>query len=54
MEKSVEMPGKVFRPQPREPRIRVIRKGDEFVIHAPDLERIIAGAGVSRQNCAGS
>jgi GTP-binding protein len=47
MEKRVEMPGKVFRPQPREPRIRVIRKGDEFVIYAPDLERIIAGAGVT-------
>jgi GTP-binding protein len=47
MEKRVEMPGKVFRPQPREPRIRVIKKGEEFVIYAPDLERIIAGAGVT-------
>jgi len=47
MEKSVEVPGKVFRPQPREPRIKVIRKGDEFVIHAPEFERIIAGAGIT-------
>jgi GTP-binding protein len=47
MGKNVEVPGKVFQPQPREPRIRVIRKGDEFVIHAPDLERIIAGAGIT-------
>ena len=47
MVKSVEAPGKVFRPQPREPRIRVVKKGEEFVIHAPDLERIIAGAGVT-------
>jgi len=47
LEKSVEAPGKVFRPQPREPRIKVIKKGEEFVIYAPDLERIIAGAGVT-------
>jgi GTP-binding protein len=46
-EKSVELPGKVFRPQPREPRVKVIREGDEFVIYAPDLVRIIAGAGVT-------
>jgi GTP-binding protein len=47
MEKKVELPGKVFRPQPREPRVKVVREGDEYVIHAPDLERIIAGAGVT-------
>ena len=47
MEKRVELPVKVFRPQPREPRVKVTREGDEYVIHAPDLERIIAGAGVT-------
>jgi len=47
MEKKVELPGKVFRPQPREPRVKVTREGDEYVINAPDLERIIAGAGVT-------
>jgi GTP-binding protein len=46
-EKKVELPGKVFRPQPREPRVKVVREGNEYVIHAPDLERIIAGAGVT-------
>jgi len=46
-EKKVELTVKVFRPQPREPRVKVTREGDEYVIHAPDLERIIAGAGVT-------
>ena len=40
-------PVKVFRPRPRESRFTVSRIGEEFVISAPDLERIIAGAGVT-------
>lgn len=46
-EKSTKQPVKVFRPQPREPRVRVVKEGDEYVIHTPDLERIFAGAGVT-------
>ncbi len=46
-EKRVEPPGKVFRPQPREVGVRVSRIGDEFVLSAPTVERIVAGAGVS-------
>jgi|GEM_PF-5912 len=38
---------KVFRPQPRQPRIKVAREGDGFVIDAPGLDRIIAGRGVT-------
>jgi GTP-binding protein len=41
------LPVKVFRPQPRGPRVRVTRVGDEFVVVAPDLERIKGGAAVS-------
>ena len=37
---------KVFRPQPRTPRVKVSRVGDEFVVEAPGLERIRGGAGV--------
>jgi GTP-binding protein len=44
-EKPAEAPVKVFRPQPREPRIRVERVGNEFVIHAPGLDRMYAGQG---------
>jgi Obg family GTPase CgtA-like protein len=40
-------PVKIFRPRPREPRIEVRKAGGEYLIHAPDLERIIAGAGVT-------
>lgn len=42
-----ELPVKVFKPQPREPRVKVTRVGDEFIVSAPDLERIKGGAGVS-------
>jgi len=38
---------KVFRPQPRESGFTVSRVGEEFVISAPDLERIFAGAGAT-------
>lgn len=43
----VKPPVKVFRPQPREARFSVKRIGEEFVVSAPDLERIFAGAGVT-------
>jgi GTP-binding protein len=46
-EKPTETVGKVFRPQPREARIKVVKEGGEFVIYAPGLDRIIAGSGVT-------
>jgi nicotinate-nucleotide adenylyltransferase len=46
-EKSIEPPGKTFRPQPREARIRVVREGDSYVIYAPGLDRLIAGSGIT-------
>jgi nicotinate (nicotinamide) nucleotide adenylyltransferase len=46
-EKRTEPPDKVFRPQPKEPRIRVVREGDVYVIYAPGLDRIIAGSGTT-------
>ncbi|MFH1646393.1 MAG: GTPase ObgE [Chloroflexota bacterium] len=42
---GAEPPLKVFRPQPREAVFRVERVGEGFVLHAPELERIIPGAG---------
>jgi len=44
---AFSQPMKVFRPQPKEPRVKVSRVGDEFIVAAPDLERIKGGAGVS-------
>jgi GTP-binding protein len=38
---------KVFRPKPKESKITIQRQGDEYVVSVPELERIIAGAGVS-------
>ncbi len=43
----VKPPAKVFHPRPRESRFTVSRIGEEFVISAPNLERIFAGAGVT-------
>jgi GTPase len=40
-------PVKVFRPLPREARVRVSKVGDEFVVTASGLERIKGGAGVT-------
>jgi GTPase len=42
-----QLPVKVFKPQPREARVKVSRKGDEFIVSSPDLERIKGGPGVS-------
>jgi GTP-binding protein len=47
LEKHPEMPGKIFRPQPREARIKVAKAGGEWVIHAPGLDRLIAGGGAT-------
>ncbi len=41
-----EIPGKVFRPQPRRAVAKVHREGDTFIVIAPELERIIAGSNV--------
>jgi len=46
-EKREEPIVKVFRPQPMESRFRVDKVGEEFVVTAPGLERIYAGAGVT-------
>jgi len=43
-EEGEEPPMKVFRPQPRDKGISVHKEGDIFVVVAPELERIIAGA----------
>jgi GTP-binding protein len=42
---DVSQPVKVYRPHPREPRFRVSRLGDEYVVIAPGLERIRGGGG---------
>ncbi|MHB8104381.1 MAG: GTPase ObgE [Dehalococcoidales bacterium] len=46
-EKHPEAPAKVFRPQPREARIKVTREGEVWIIHAPGLDRLIAGGGAT-------
>jgi GTP-binding protein len=42
-----QQPVKIFRPQPRESGIKVTRRGDEFILYAPGLERIMGGVGVT-------
>ena len=46
-EKSIKLPKKVFRPLPKDTGIIVHKEGDEFILSVPELERIVAGAGVS-------
>lgn len=46
-ETKKEITKKVFRPGPRDTGVTVEKKGDVFIIHAPELERIIVGAGAS-------
>jgi len=46
-EKRAEPPEKVFRPQPKEARFKVVKEGDEYVIYAPGLDRLIAGSGIT-------
>ncbi len=43
----VSKPVKIFRPKPREGGVKVTRQGNEFVIAAPGLERIMGGVGVT-------
>jgi len=47
VEKKQEIPGKIFRPQPREERIQVVRKGDTWVVKAKGLDRLITGGGAT-------
>jgi GTP-binding protein len=44
-EKAPEPPVKVFRPQPKEGRIKVVKQGSEWIIQAAGLDRLIAGGG---------
>ncbi len=44
---SIRLPKKVFRPQPRDAGIQVRKVGGEFVLSVPELERMVAGVGVS-------
>jgi GTP-binding protein len=44
-ERAREVTKKVFRPHPKDADIAVEKKGDVFIIHAPELERIVVGAG---------
>jgi GTP-binding protein len=46
-EGTAALPVKLFRPRPVAPRFEVGRSGDEFVVVAPELERIRGGAGVA-------
>ncbi len=45
--KTPEPPVKVFRPKPKEGRVKVIKQGGEWVITAPGLDRLIAGGGAT-------
>ncbi|MDD5338940.1 MAG: GTPase ObgE [Dehalococcoidales bacterium] len=46
--KKPEAPGKVFHPQPKEARVTVTKEEDTWVIHAPGLDRLYAGNGVTK------
>jgi len=45
--KDIRQTEKVYRPQTREPQVKVSRVGDAYVVSVPRLERIKGGAGVS-------
>ena len=47
-ERGARLSRKVFRPAPRDAGIMVRKAGDEFILSVPELERIMAGAGVSK------
>jgi len=38
---------KVFRPEPRDKGIKIIKKDDVFLVHQPDIERIVAASDTS-------
>jgi GTP-binding protein len=40
-------PVRVYRPQPKAPRVSVSRSGEEYIVVAPGLERIKGGAGIT-------
>jgi GTP-binding protein len=42
-----ESPMKVFRPHPREARVKVTKVGGELIVSVPSLERIKGGAGIT-------
>lgn len=44
---SVPEKVKIFRPPPRDTLVKVVKEGDEYVISAPGLDRIMVGAGVT-------
>ncbi len=46
-EKRKSLPAKVFRPKPREAPVSVSKHDGEYVVSAPELERVIAGAGAN-------
>ena len=46
-ESDREITKKVFRPGPEDAGITVEKKGDTYIIHAAELERIVVGAGAS-------
>jgi nicotinate-nucleotide adenylyltransferase len=43
--KPTEPSEKVFRPLPKEPKVRVVKEDDEFVIYTPGLDRLYGGSG---------
>ena len=52
-EEIPEKPVKVFRPKPKESPFSVSKIGEEYVISAPDLERIYAGVGATPADLRG-
>ncbi len=52
-EEIAEEPVKLFRPQPRQSPFSVSKIGEEYVISAPDLERIFAGVGATAADLRG-
>ncbi len=48
-EKKPELPGKIFRPRPKEERISVSREGDVWVVKASGLDRLITGGGATAE-----
>ena len=45
--KQTETPVKIFRPQPKEPRLEIERDGTVFIIHAAGLDRLMVGQGAT-------
>ena len=46
-EKKIAVPVKIFRPRPIETGVTVSRRGEEYIVSVPELERVISGAGAS-------